>query len=160
MSTEAANRAFCRMPRRISAAILRGEEVSGKRPGSHAARLGEFPLLVPATQPVNFIATDLYIEITHGNVIWQCGHFILCRKHHIGGPNRLGKSEFLQFGETLAKLEFSLAVDARIGNGLVEGDFRRPLGNGVVTFAALVEPDVHGMDFVEKFRGAFDEKIC
>src|SRR5262249_17714351 len=44
------------------------------------ARLRKFALFVPATEAVNFIATDFYVQVSHGNKAWKRGDFILCAK--------------------------------------------------------------------------------
>src|SRR5262249_31008854 len=60
---------------------------------------------------------------------------------------------------TPGQFELSCPIDTRVGNGFVEGDFRRPLRDGVVAFATFVETDLHGQDFVEHFRSPFGEEI-
>ena len=74
-------------------------------------------------------------------------------------PIGSAKAKLFQLGESFLHAEFSVAIDARVRNGFVERDFRRPLRNRIVAFAAFVEADLHGLDLVEHFGRALDEQI-
>jgi|SRR5579859_18162 len=126
---------------------------------AQAVGLRKFPLFVPATQAVDFIAADFDVEIAHGDEAGQRGDFVLRVQDDASGSNRIDEAKFFYFRKSLGEREFSFAVDARVRDGFVEGDFRRPLRNGVVAFAAFVKANLDGDDFVEKIGGALDEKI-
>src|SRR5580692_3281297 len=131
----------------------------GKSPALHTARTRQFSLLMPTTQPVEFITADFYIERLHWNEARQSGDFILSREHHVGRADRIGKTKLLKFRETLGEGKRLVTVDPRIGDGLVKGNFRRPLRNGVITLTAFVQTDLNGNNFVKLIRGALNEKI-
>ncbi len=46
-----------------------------------------------------------------------------------------------------------------MGDRFVEGNFRRPLRDGVVAFRAFVEANLRGENFVALVGGAFDQQI-
>src|SRR5437762_112474 len=120
---------------------------------------GKLSLFVPAAKAVDFVAADFDVEIAHANEAWQRGDFILSAEDDAGCAHGVDKAKFLNFRKALGKLEFSLAVDPRVRNGFVERDFRRPLRDGVVAFAAFVKTNLDRSDFIEKVGSAFDEKI-
>src|SRR5260370_28134254 len=98
---------------------------------------------MPAPQPVDLISADLYVELPHANEVRQSGNFILRRKHHAGVANRIGKSKLLNLREALAQLKLSISIDLRVFDGLVERNFRRPLGYRVVALATFMQPDLY-----------------
>src|SRR5882762_10653162 len=106
-------------------------------PPQHSSRLRQFPQFVPASQPVDFVSADLYVELPHGDEAGKSGHFVLGGQDHSHGPKGVWEPEFLDFRETLAQLKFSVAIDARVRDRLVERYFRRPLRNGIVALAAF-----------------------
>jgi hypothetical protein len=123
------------------------------------AGLGEFSLLVPAAQTIKFVAADFDVEVAHGDEVRKSSDFILRGENDVGGADGIGETEFFELGETFGEQKFLVAVDAGMGDRLVEGNFRGPLGDGVFALAAFVETDVHGVDFVEEIGGALDEKV-
>ena len=125
----------------------------------NATRFGELALFVPAAEAVEFIAADLDVEFAHGDEIGKRGDFVLGGENHVGGADGIGETEFFEFGEAFREIELLIAINARVGNGFVKGDLRRPLRDRVFAFATLVKTDVDGVNFVEKLGGAFDEKI-
>ncbi len=114
---------------------------------------------MPASQPVDLIPADLYVELPHGNEVRQRGHFVLCRKHHARAADGIGKAKFLNLRKALSQLKLSISIDLRVRDGLVERYFRRPLGDGIVALAAFIQPDVHRFDFIEEVSGALHEQI-
>src|SRR5260221_14373450 len=122
-------------------------------------RLGKFSLFVPAAKPIDFVAADFDVEITHGNEARQSGNFILSTQDDTGCADRVQEAKFFNFRKALGELESAVAIDARMGHRFVERNFRRPLRDGVVAFAAFVKTNLDRSDFIEKVRGAFDEKI-
>ncbi len=89
----------------------------------------------------------------------QRGHLILRRKHDASGANRLHEPELLHFGKTLPQLKLSVSIDSRVRNRFVKRYFRRPLRDGVITLAAFIQADVHGLDFVHCVRRAFHKQV-
>lgn len=116
-------------------------------------------MLVPAAQTIKFVAADFDVEVAHGDEVRKSSDFILRRENDIGGADGMGEAEFFELGETFGEQKFLVAVDTGMGDGLVEGNFRGPLGDGVFALAPFVETDVHGVDFVEEIGGALDEKV-
>src|SRR6266568_4632133 len=90
----------------------------------------------------------------------QRGHFILGSKHHAYAANRVRKTKFLHLGKTSAQLKSSVAIDARMRDGFVEGNLRRPLRNRIVALTAFIEADVHLLDFVLQIGGPLHQQIC
>src|SRR5579871_2158088 len=131
-----------------------GEFAAGSATGT-----GEFALLGPAAEAVEFVAANFYVEVAHGDEAGEGGDFVLRGEDDVGRADWLGKRKFFQFREAFGHAELVVAVDARAGDGFVVGDFGRPLRDGVVAFAAFIETDLYGMDFVEELGGAFDEQI-
>ena len=70
-----------------------------------------------------------------------------------------GKRNFSEFREALGQVEFFMAINARARNRFVEGNFGRPLGDGVSRFLTFIKANLYGMDFVEEFGRAFCEQI-
>ena len=85
--------------------------------------------------------------------------FVLSGEHDARDANGVHEAEFFDFRKAFGEREFPVAIDARMGDGFIEGDFRRPLRNGIVALAALVEIEVCADDFVQHFRGTLDEQI-
>ena len=131
----------------------------GEMAFAQSVRLGKLSLFVPAAKPVDFVSADFDVEIMHRNEAWQCGDFVLSTQDDTGCANRVEEAKFFNFGKTLGEFESAAAIDARMRDGFIERDFRRPLRDGVVAFTAFVEADLDGEDFVEKIGGAFDEKV-
>src|SRR5260370_10337073 len=98
---------------------------------------------MPAPEPVDLIPSDLYVQFPHGNEMGKRCHFILRREYHARGPNGIREAEFFDFRETLAQLNFSVAIDERIGDRFVERYFRRPLRAAIVALPAFIQADVH-----------------
>ena len=138
--------------------LARGKGL-GEPTKDQAGRAIQAALFVPAAEAVEFVAADLDVEIVHGNEAGKRGDFILRGEDHVGLADGIGEAEFFEFGKALGEVEFLVAVDTGMGDGLIEGNFRGPLGNGVFAFAALVKANVNGMDLVEQFGGTFDEEI-
>src|SRR4029077_7761805 len=105
------------------------------------------------------VAADFCIELAHGNEARQRGDLVLRSEHHPRHADRIHKAEFLDFRKSLCELEFSIAIDARLRNGFVEGNLRRPLRDGVLAFRALGEAKLRGQYFIAKISGSLDEKI-
>ena len=114
---------------------------------------------MPAAKAVNFIAADFDVEIAHRNEARKRSNFVLRGEYDASGSHRVHEAELFNFRKTPGQFEFSPAVDARVGNGLVEGNFGRPLRNGVVAFAAFVKADLDAKDFVQHVGSALDQKI-
>ena len=114
---------------------------------------------MPAAQSVEFVAADFYVELLHGNESGERGDFILRRKDDVDHTDRLREAKLFKFREALGQHIFLVEVHARIRNSLVEGNFRRPLRDGVSALRAFVQADVHGVDFVDNIRGAFYEQV-
>ncbi len=125
-----------------------------------AARLRELSLLVPAAQAVEFVTTDFHVHVLHRDKVGQRAYFILSCQNHVGSADRLREAEFFEFREALSHVESSVSIDARAGNSFVKSHFGRPLRNGIFAFRAFVEADLHGLHFVQHFRGALDQDIC
>ena len=136
-----------------------GRSGVGKVTRGKAAGFGELALVVPAAQAVEFIAADFHVHIVHGNEVGKRGDLVLRGEDDVRGADGIGEAEFFEFSETLGEGELFIAVDARIGDGLVKSDSGRPLGDGIFALAAFVEADVNGMDFIEQVGGALDEEI-
>jgi len=126
---------------------------------AQSMRFGKLSLFVPAAKPVDFVSADFDVEIAHGNEARQSGDFILSAKDDAGCADRVQKAKFFNFRKAPGEFESAGAIDARMGHRFIERDFRRPLRDGVVAFAAFVEADLDGKDFVEHVGGAFDEKV-
>ncbi len=71
-----------------------------------------------------------------------------------------GNLKFFQLREALLHQEFSIAINTRVGDGFIKGDFRRPLRNRVMAFGAFIQANLYGLDFMEGFGGAFYQQIC
>jgi len=131
----------------------------GKFACREAAGFGEFALVVPAAEAIELVAADFDVHIIHGDEVGKGGDFILRGEDNVDGADRIREAEFFKFREAFGQRELLVAINARIGDGLVERDGGRPLRDGVFAFTALVEPDLDAMDFVEKVGGALDEQI-
>src|SRR5262249_5441347 len=92
-----------------------------------ALRLEQLALLVPAAQPIEFIAADLDVHLLHGDSGRKGCDFVLRGQEDGDGSNGRRESELLWFREALLEAEGAVPVDAREGNGFVEGDLRGPL---------------------------------
>ncbi len=114
---------------------------------------------MPAPQPVDFVPADFYIQVPHRDEVRQRGHLILRGEDDARGPNRVWEAEFFDFRKALAQLKLSVAIDARVGDCLIERYFRRPLRDGIVALTAFIQADMHGLDFVQQFRGALRKQI-
>ena len=114
---------------------------------------------MPAPQAIYFVAADFCIKIAHGNEARQRRDLVLRSEHHPCRADRIHEAEFLDFRKSLCELEFSIAIDAWMRNGFVEGDLGRPLRDGVIAFGTLVETNLRGQCFIAKISGSFDEKI-
>jgi len=124
-----------------------------------AAGFRELALVVPAAEAVEFVAADFHVHVGHGDEVGKSCDFILCGEDDIGGADGVGETKLFEFGETLGKGELFVAVDAWIGDGFVESDSGRPLGDRIFAFAAFVKTDVDGMHFVEQVGSALDEEV-
>ncbi len=69
---------------------------------------------MPASEPVDFIPADFYIQIPHGDETGQRGYFVLRRKYHTCRADRIGKSKLLNFGKSFAQLKLSISIDLRV----------------------------------------------
>ena len=118
--TAAANLAFCSLPWRIRRATCRGTRRFRESRRDQSPRLGKFSLPVPAPQPVNFVAADLYVHIFQLQKIGDGTDFILRRKDDGGLPDGRLETKFFRFAETFAEPESAVAHDAGKGNGLIE----------------------------------------
>ena len=114
---------------------------------------------MPTTQAVEFVATDLDVEIAHRDEVWQSGYLVLSGEDDVGGTNRIREAEFFEFGKAFAEVELLVSVNAGMGDGFVEGNLRGPLGDRVLAFAAFEEANLDGVNFVEKIGSALDEEI-
>ena len=114
---------------------------------------------VPAPQPVDFVAADFYVHFLQLQKIGNGADFILRREDDGCLADRRRKTEFFPFAETLAEPEPAVAHDARKGNGLIEGNFRGPLRNGIIAFDAFVQANVNRVHGVHHRGGASHEEI-
>src|SRR5215469_16964918 len=117
-------------------------------------RFREFSLLVPAAQPVEFISADLYVQFSQGNELGQRCNLVLRGKYHGRYTDRFREPELLELRKSLRQAILLVPVNPRMGGGLVEGNLRRPLRDGVTALAALIQADVDRMHFVEQVGGA------
>src|SRR6266852_2489876 len=129
-------------------------------PPRKSARLWELSKPVPAPQPVDFVSADLNVEFPHGNEMRQRGHFVLRSEDDARVSNRIEEAEFFDFRKALSQMKFSIAIDTRVRDRLIERYFRRPLRDGIVALAAFIQPDVHGMYFVQRFRRVLHKQVC
>src|SRR5260370_18650537 len=100
---------------------------------------------MPASQPVNFVSADLYIELPHRDEMRQRGHLVLCGEDDTRGSNRFWEAEFFDFRKAPAKPKLSISINARMRDRLAEGYLRRPLRDGIVPLSAFIQPYAHGL---------------
>src|SRR5215470_10842192 len=125
----------------------------------NASRFRKDAQLVPAAQAVKFIAADFDVELPHRDEVRQRRDFILRREDHVCCADWIRETKFFEFGEAFRQFVLPVPVNPRMRDGLVKGDFRRPLGNRVVAFAAFIQADVDAVHLVQKLRGALDQQV-
>ena len=97
-----------------------------------AAGFGKFALFVPAAKAVEFVAANFHVEVLHRDGVRKRGDFILSSEDDVDGADGVGEAELFELGEALGQMEFFLAIDARVRDCFVEGDFGGPLRDGII----------------------------
>src|SRR5258708_672016 len=126
------------MALRVSAGSISG----AKTPASSRGR-------VPAPRPLILMPADFYIQVPHRDEMRQRGYLVLGCENEARRPNGVRKAEFFDLRKAFAKPKLSISINARMRDRFVERYLRRPLRDGIVTLAAFIQADMHGLHFVQ-----------